>query len=57
VQRREVHSAVSGEIFRLFLSAVEGKVIEITNTNIDGLSSICDEFGFANLFAAAVGVE
>jgi hypothetical protein len=33
----------------LFRSAIEGEVIEITNANIDGLSAVCDEFGFGSL--------
>jgi hypothetical protein len=48
-ERLEVHSAVSEEVFRLFLSAVEGEVIEITNANIKGLSAVCDEFGLGSL--------
>jgi hypothetical protein len=48
-ERLEVHSAISAEIFRLFRSAVEGEVIEITNANVEGLSAVCDEFGFGSL--------
>jgi hypothetical protein len=47
-ERLEVHSSVSAEVFRLFLSAVKGEVIEITNANIKGLSAVCDEFGFGS---------
>jgi hypothetical protein len=45
----EVHSAVSAEVFRLFRSAVEGEVIEITNADIEGLSAVCNEFGLGSL--------
>jgi hypothetical protein len=33
----------------MFRSAVEGEVVEVTNANIDGLSAVCDEFGFGSL--------
>jgi hypothetical protein len=48
-ERLEVNSAASAEVFQLFRSAVEGEVIEITNANIDGLSTVCDKFGFEGL--------
>jgi hypothetical protein len=39
-------SRVSAAVFRLFLPGVEGESIELTNENVDGLSTLCDEFGF-----------
>jgi hypothetical protein len=41
-----VKSAVSSEIFRIFLSAVKGESIEATAANFAGISALCDEFGF-----------
>jgi hypothetical protein len=48
-ERLQVRSVVSADVFRLFRSAVEGEVIEITNANIKGLSVVCDEFGFGSI--------
>jgi hypothetical protein len=45
----EVHSIVPAHIFRLFRSAAEGNVIEITNMNIESLSAAYDEFGSGSL--------
>jgi hypothetical protein len=44
-----VTSSVSPEVFNLFLKAVEGQEIKISNDNITGLSLLCDEFGFTAL--------
>jgi hypothetical protein len=45
-QRCVVGSDVSADVFRLFLSAIEGNEVEITNKNIDDLSALCDESQF-----------
>jgi hypothetical protein len=37
--------------FRLFLEAVSGKDIPITNENVSDLSQLCEEFSFWNLSA------
>jgi hypothetical protein len=44
-----VRSAVSSEVFHVFLSAIEGNAVEATNRNVDGLSALCDEFQFWSL--------
>jgi hypothetical protein len=41
-----VLSVVSSEVFEQFLSALNGKMIEVTKTNFKELSALCDEFGF-----------
>jgi hypothetical protein len=44
-----VRSRVGGDVVRLFVSAVEGELIELANENVDGLSALCDEFKFTSL--------
>jgi hypothetical protein len=44
-----VRAPVSVDDFRLFVSALEDKPVEVTNSNFGGLSLLCDEFGFAAL--------
>jgi hypothetical protein len=44
-----VDSAVSSEVFRVFLSAIEGNAVEVTNENVDNLSALCNEFEFWSL--------
>jgi predicted nucleic acid-binding Zn-ribbon protein len=44
-----VRSRVTADVFRLFVSAVGGEPIELTNENVEGLSTLCDEFEFGNL--------
>jgi hypothetical protein len=44
-----VRSAVSSEVFRVFLSAIEGNAVEVTNENVDDLSALCKEFEFWSL--------
>jgi hypothetical protein len=46
-----VQSFVSLSIFREFISALEGNVINITNTNLTELDRLCHDFGFSE-FAA-----
>jgi hypothetical protein len=41
-----VKSTVSTEILEIFLSLLEGEVIEVTKTNFKELSTLCNEFGF-----------
>jgi hypothetical protein len=41
-----VQSAVSLSIFREFVSALEGKSVNITAINFGKLKRLCDEFGF-----------
>jgi hypothetical protein len=41
-----VTSAVTADVFRLFVSAVHREDIELTNENIKGLSALCGEFQF-----------
>jgi hypothetical protein len=36
-------------IFREFVVALEGKTVEIKETNITGLEQLCAEFGFEQL--------
>jgi hypothetical protein len=45
----DVQSAVSVDVLRLFISAVEGETIELTNENIEELSALCEEFQFRSL--------
>jgi DNA mismatch repair ATPase MutS len=40
---------VTADVLRLFISAVHGEAIELTNENIDGLSTLCNEFQFLSL--------
>jgi hypothetical protein len=44
-----VHSQAALSLFSLFLKAVSGKDIQITNENVSDLSQLCDEFGFWSL--------
>jgi hypothetical protein len=44
-----VQSGVSADVLRLFLSAVEGETIELTNEYIEELSVLCEEFQFRSL--------
>jgi hypothetical protein len=44
-----VQSNVTADVLRLFISAVHGSAIELTNENIEGLSALCDEFRFGSL--------
>jgi hypothetical protein len=44
-------SPVSLSIFREFLSALEGKAINITDTNVTELHRLCNELGFTELAA------
>jgi hypothetical protein len=44
-----VESNVSSEVFRVFLSAIEGNAVEVTNKNVDDLSALCKEFEFWSL--------
>jgi hypothetical protein len=46
-----VQSPVSLSIFRDFISALEGKAIKITDTNITEFHRLCEEFGFFELAA------
>jgi hypothetical protein len=46
-----VKSSVTLPDFREFVSALEGKAVEITDTNFRGLQRLCEEFGFSE-FAA-----
>jgi hypothetical protein len=41
-----VRSHVSTPIFELFLSALQGELIEVTKTNVKEFSILCEEFGF-----------
>jgi hypothetical protein len=34
------------EVFDVFLSAIEGNAVEVTNENIDDLWALCGEFQF-----------
>jgi hypothetical protein len=40
---------VTAIVLRLFISAVPGEAIELTNENIDGPSTLCNEFQFLSL--------
>ena len=40
-------SAISIEVFREFVSALEDKELSITNANFPYLSLLCEEFGFS----------
>jgi hypothetical protein len=42
-----VQSPVSLSIFREFVTALEGKTVNITTTNLIGLEQLCEEFGFS----------
>jgi hypothetical protein len=44
-----VQSQVRADVLRLFISAVEGETIEVTNKNVEGLSALCKEFRFGSL--------
>jgi hypothetical protein len=44
--RYEVRSPVPADLFRTFLSALNGTAVDITKDNIDGLCALCHEFGF-----------
>jgi hypothetical protein len=44
-----VQSQVPVGVFRLFLEAVKGNDIQITNENVSGLSRLCEEFGLWSL--------
>jgi hypothetical protein len=46
-----IKSLVTLPDFREFVSALEGKEVEITDTNFPGLQRLCEEFGFSE-FAA-----
>jgi hypothetical protein len=46
-----VKSSVTLSHFREFVSVLEGKEVEITDTNFTGLQRLCEEFGFSE-FAA-----
>ena len=46
-----VKSSISIEVFREFVSALEGKNVAITTANFAGLSLLCEEFGFSGLSA------
>jgi hypothetical protein len=41
-----VRSSINLSIFREFVSALEGKTVNVTDTNLTGLSRLCEEFGF-----------
>jgi hypothetical protein len=45
-----LRSQVSLPIFRQFVSVIEGNAVEITAANIAGLSRLCREFGFDEIF-------
>jgi hypothetical protein len=42
-----VQSPVSLSIFKEFVTALEGKTVNITTTNLIGLEQLCEEFGFS----------
>jgi archaellum component FlaC len=42
----QIQSPVSLSIFREFISAFEGKAVEITDATISGLYELCEELGF-----------
>jgi hypothetical protein len=44
-----VHSKVTDGVLRLFISAVRGEAVEITNENVESLSALCAEFQFRSL--------
>jgi hypothetical protein len=46
-----IKSSVTLPHFREFVSGLEGKEVEITDTNFPGLQRLCEEFGFSD-FAA-----
>ena len=46
-----VKSSISIEVFRDFVSSLEGKNVAITTANFAGLSLLCEEFGFSGLSA------
>ena len=46
-----VKSSISIEVFREFVSSLEGKNVAITTANFAGLSLLCEEFGFSGLSA------
>jgi hypothetical protein len=41
-----LQSNVAEDILRMFVSAIEGEALKLTNENIEGLSALCDEFQF-----------
>jgi hypothetical protein len=45
----QVSSSIPQHIFRLFLEAVNGREVEITGDNVNGLSQLAREFGFLRL--------
>jgi hypothetical protein len=49
LSRYSVKSQVPVGHFRLFLEAVKGNDIQITNENVSSLSQLCKEFGFQRL--------
>jgi hypothetical protein len=44
-----VESNVTGDVLRLFISAIHGESSELTNETIDGRSALCDEFQLLSL--------
>jgi hypothetical protein len=42
----KIQSSVSLSIFQEFISALEGKAVKITDTNLTELQRLCEEFGF-----------
>jgi hypothetical protein len=44
-----VKSNVTVDVLKSFVSAIEGETIELTNENLEGLSTLSDEFQFRNL--------
>jgi hypothetical protein len=44
-----VQSPVTADVFRLFISAIEGAEISVSDANADGLGYLCDEFQFTEL--------
>jgi hypothetical protein len=44
-----VESKITPDILRLFVSAVEGEIIELTNKTIEGLSALSGQFQFKSL--------
>jgi TolA-binding protein len=49
IEECPVTSKVTDGVLELFISAVRGEAVEITNENVEGLSALCAEFEFRSL--------
>jgi hypothetical protein len=52
-----IKSSVALPHFREFISALEGKEVEITDTNFRELQRLCEEFGFSDFAAKSLEIS